>query len=101
MRNLFSWVNEIDIIFAIVLATCGLVIAILAVLLTRGGRSIETKKVLDAIDATRGQIGDVDARIEQDHRFQANWMRRLLARFGFLEAQDLANDIKKGKERDS
>lgn len=94
MKDVLTWTNKTDLILAIVCATFFLAFMILAILLLRGGRTLETKKVLDAIDATRNQLGDVDKRIEQDHRFQANWMRRLLRRFGFLDAQDVANDIK-------
>lgn len=101
MKNLFGWVTEADLIFAIVCLTFALSFAILTLLLSRGGRSLETKSVLDAIDATRTQLGEVDQRIEQDHRFQANWMRRLLRRFGFLDAQDIANDIKKRPNDDT
>jgi hypothetical protein len=90
-----DWSHEIDVIMWIVLVTFIAVLFVLAILLSRGGRTLETKKVLDAIDATRDRIDNVDLRIERDHRFQANWMLRLLARFGFLEAQDVANDIKK------
>lgn len=95
VKNMFAWVNEIDAIFLIVVGTFVVAFLILAILLSRGGRSIETKAVLKAIDATRNQLGDVDKRIEQDHRLQARWFLRVLARFGFLDAQDLANDIKK------
>ena len=90
-----NWSHEIDIIMWVVLGTLIAVLAVLAILLSRGGRSLETKAVLKAIDEARTQLGNVDQRMEQDHRFQANWMLRLLARFGFLEAQDLANDIKR------
>lgn len=95
MKNLFGWITEADLIFAIVCLTFAVAFTTLAVLLSRGGRSLETKAVLKAIDATRNQLGDVDKRIEQDHRLQARWFLRVLARFGFLDAQDLANDIKK------
>jgi hypothetical protein len=98
MKNFFTstfWASEMDLIFWIVCGTFLLAFVILAILLSRGGRSIETKSVLDAIDATRNQIDNVDQRMEQDHRFQANWMRRLLTRFGFLDVQDVVNDIKK------
>ena len=100
MKNLFGWINEIDLIFAGVVIMIAIAIVILMVLLTRGGRSLDTKKVLDAIDGTRKQIGDVDKRIEQDHRFQKNWMLRILARFGFLDAQDTFNDIRRQKRKD-
>jgi hypothetical protein len=90
-----NWSHQIDVIMWVVLGTFIAVILVLAILLSRGGRSIETVAVLKAIDATRDQLGKVDQRIEQDHRFQASWMLRLLARFGFLDAQDIANDIKK------
>ena len=95
MKSWFSWANELDAIFWIVVAILALAIAIFALIVSRSGRSLETKAVLKAIDETRTQLGNVDQRMEQDHRFQANWMLRLLARFGFLEAQDLANDIKR------
>lgn len=95
MKNFFAWATEAEVMFWIVCGTFVLAFLILALLLSRGGRSFETKSVLDAIDATRNQLGNVDKRIEQDHRFQANWMLRLLARFGFLDAQDIADDIKK------
>jgi hypothetical protein len=97
MKKLFAWANEIDLIFAIVCATFLLAFITLAILITRGGRSLETKAVLDAIDETRTQLGNVDSRIEQNHRFVGNWLRRLLARFGFLDdaAQSAVNDIKK------
>lgn len=95
MNNFFAWADKNDAVFTIVCATFLLAFLILAILLRRGGRSIETKAVLDAIDATRDQLGKVDARIEQDHRFQSRWFLRLLARFGFLEAQDIVKDIKK------
>lgn len=101
VKNLFSWITEADLIFAVVLLTFAVAFTTLAVLLSRGGRSPETKKILDAINETRSQLGDVDKRMEQDHRFQARWFLRLLARFGFLEAQDLAKDIEKRKESDS
>lgn len=90
-----NWSNEIDVIVWIVLGTFIVVLVILGILLFRSGRSIETKAVLDAISATRTRLDNVDLRIERDHRFQANWMLRILARFGFLEAHDLADDIKK------
>jgi hypothetical protein len=97
MKNFFSstfWASEIDLIFGIVCGTFLLAFIILAILISRGGRSIETKSVLDAIDETRDQLGKVDERIEQDHRFQKNWMLRILNRFGFLEAQDTLKDLK-------
>jgi hypothetical protein len=90
-----NWTHEIDVIVWIVLGTFIAVLVILGILLFRGGRSLETKKVLDAIDQTRTQLGNVDARIEQDHRLHARWFLRVLARFGFLDAQDLAEDIKR------
>jgi hypothetical protein len=90
-----DWSHEIDIIMWVVLGTFIAVLLLLAILLFRGGRSIETKAVLDAIHATRDRLDNVDLRIERDHRHQAHWMLRLLARFGFLDAQDLANDIEK------
>jgi hypothetical protein len=97
MKTFFGWANEIDAIFAIVCVTFLLAFVILTILLLRGGRSLETKAVLDAIDETRTQLGNVDSRIEQNHRFVGNWLRRLLARFGFLDdaAQSAVNEIKK------
>lgn len=100
MKNLFGWVTEADLIFAIVCLTFLVAFVTLAILLSRGGHSIETTAVLKAIDATRDQLGKVDERIEQDHRFQGQWMRRLLARFGFLEAEDIVRDIKKKLDGD-
>ena len=97
VKNFFHWATETDVIFAVVLATFLLAFLILTILLRRGGRSTETKAVLDAIAAARSQLGDVDKRMEQDHRFHRNWMLKLLARFGFMDAaaQDAVKDIKK------
>lgn len=95
MKNLFGWINEIDLIFAGVVATCAIAIVILSILLSRGGHSIETKAVLDKVDGVRNRLENVDLRIERDHRAQANWMRRLLTRFGFLDAQDIVKEIEK------
>lgn len=99
MKNMLAWADKTDLIFAIVCGTFVVAFLTLAILLRRGGRSIETAAVLKAIDATRDQLGKVDERIEQDHRFQGRWMRRLLVRFGFLEADDLTNDSK-SRDRD-
>jgi hypothetical protein len=101
MKDLFPWATQIDLIFAIVCATFLLAFLILVILLRRGGRSIETKAVIDAINETRTQLGNLDSRIEQNHRFVGGWLRRLLARFGFLDdaAQIAVNELKK-KPRD-
>lgn len=100
VKDFFSWATKTDVILAIVLATFGIAFLILTILLKRGGRAIETKAVLDAISATRTRIDNVDLRIEKDHRAQAHWMLRLLARFGFLDANDIAKDIKKRLDDD-
>lgn len=101
MKNMLAWGDKTDWIFAIVCGTFVIAFLTLAILLRRGGRSLETKAILDAIDETRTQLGNVDSRIEQNHRFVGNWLRRLLARFGFLDdaAQDAVNEVKK-KPRD-
>lgn len=100
VKHMFAWVSEIDAIFWIVVGTFVVAFLILAILLSRGGRSIETKAVLKAIDATRARLENVDLRMEGDHRAQANWMRRLLMRFGFLDAQDIVKDIEKRLKND-
>lgn len=94
MKKIMDWSNKTDLIFAIVCCTFLLAFLILGILLRRGGRSIETAAIIKKIDATRVRLENVDLRIERDHRHQANWMRRLLARFGFLEAEDIVRDIK-------
>ena len=67
------------------LATLAVTLAILALLVYRGGRSLETKKVLDAIEGTRQQVDTLEQTIAPNLRIILEKVKILLVRFGFLK----------------
>ena len=67
------------------LVTLAVTLAILALLVYRGGRSLETKKVLDAIEGTRQQVDTLEQTIAPNLRIIREKVKILLVRFGFLK----------------
>ena len=67
------------------LATLLIVIGIAALLIRRGGRSGETKAILDAIEGARRQIDTLDQATQGDLKTVKNWLWKLLNRFGFMK----------------
>jgi uncharacterized protein YoxC len=67
------------------LVTLAVTLAILALLVYRGGRSLETKKVLDAIEGTRQQVDTLEQTIAPNLRIILEKVKILLVRFGFLK----------------
>lgn len=67
------------------LVTLAVCLAILGLLVHRGGRSAETKKVLDAIDAARSQVDTLEQSVRPELRVIREKLKVLLVRFGFLK----------------
>jgi hypothetical protein len=67
------------------LVTLAVTLAILALLVYRGGRSLETKEVLDAIEGTRQQVDTLEQTIAPNLRIIREKVKILLVRFGFLK----------------
>lgn len=76
--------HEIWWLTIIGLATLAGVLAILAILIRRHGRTIETKAILDAIKGGRQQWDVEHQSLQADVKTIKGWVLRILNRFGFL-----------------
>lgn len=73
-----EWTLEIVVAILIV------ALAILAILVWRHGRTVETKAILDAIEAARAQTSVHEQVVESRLKTIQGWVLRILNRFGFL-----------------
>lgn len=60
------------------------VLAILGILVWRHGHTVETKKILDAIQAARAQTDVHEQVVESRLKTMQGWLKRILSRLGFL-----------------
>jgi hypothetical protein len=74
--------TELILYFSI--ATFLVVVFIAVLLVKRHGHSIETKRILDAVEGARNQIDVLDGTVKGDMGVIKGWLSEVRERFGFL-----------------